>query len=96
MKKTLPGTLRTHLIITCSDLSLAPAYWDNPYWLRYRNYETDHRDRIIGYIQADWKINDYFSLMGRYSLDTYSELQEERKEVGSASGEIGVRGRVAM
>jgi TonB-linked SusC/RagA family outer membrane protein len=70
--------------------NLAPAYWDNPYWLRYQNYETDLRDRIIGYLQADWKINDYFSVMGRYSLDTYSELQEERKAVGSAAGEMGV------
>jgi TonB-linked SusC/RagA family outer membrane protein len=69
---------------------LAPAYWDNPYWVRYQNYETDQRDRIIGYLQADWKINDNFSLMGRYSLDTYSELQEERKAVGSAAGEFGV------
>jgi len=67
-----------------------PAYWDNPYWVRYQNYETDERDRVIGYLQADWKINDYFSLMGRYSLDTYNELQEERKAVGSAAGEFGV------
>jgi TonB-linked SusC/RagA family outer membrane protein len=73
-----------------SPSSLAPAYWDNPYWVRYKNYESDQRDRVIGYLQADWKINDYFSLMGRYSLDTYSELQEERKEVGSAAGEMGV------
>jgi TonB-linked SusC/RagA family outer membrane protein len=70
--------------------NLAPAYWDNPYWLRYQNYETDQRDRIIGFIQADWQINDYFSILGRYSIDTYSELQEERKAIGSAAGEFGV------
>jgi TonB-linked SusC/RagA family outer membrane protein len=69
---------------------LDPAYWDNPYWVRYKNYETDERDRIIGYLQADWKINDYFSIMGRYALDTYSEIQEERKAMGSAAGEFGV------
>ena len=28
--------------------------------------------------------------MGRYSTDTYSEIQEERKAIGSASGEFGV------
>ena len=73
-----------------SPTSLAPAYWDNPYWVRYQNYETDERDRIIGYLQADWKINSYLSLMGRASVDTYAELQEERKAVGSGSGEFGV------
>jgi len=69
---------------------LAPAYWDNPYYQRFQSYESDNRDRIIGYIQADWKITDYLSLMGRFSTDTYSELQEERKAFGSASGEFGV------
>ena len=70
---------------------LRPAYWDNPYFLRFNNYETDTRSRFIGYSQADWKINNYFSLMGRYAIDTYSELQEERKAIGSSSGEFGVQ-----
>ncbi|GAB4322733.1 MAG: SusC/RagA family TonB-linked outer membrane protein [Bacteroidales bacterium] len=70
--------------------NLAPAYWDNPYWQRFENYATDGRDRIVGYLQADWQINDYFSAMARFSTDTYTYLQEERKEVGSASGEFGV------
>ena len=73
-----------------SPTDLAPAYWDNPYWVRYENYETDKRERIIGYLQADWKIDDHFSVMGRASIDTYSDLQEERKAVGSGSGEFGV------
>jgi len=83
----------THRNVTWNPNSpedLAPAYWDNPYFQRYENYETDQRDRIIGFLQADWKINAYFSLMGRYAIDTYSELQEERKAVGSAAGEFGV------
>jgi len=68
----------------------APAYWDNPYWIRYENFEEDVRNRLIGYAQLDWKITDYLSAMSRVSIDTYSELQEERKAVGSASGEFGV------
>ncbi|OFY49058.1 MAG: SusC/RagA family protein [Bacteroidetes bacterium GWF2_41_31] len=83
----------THRNITWnpnSPFDLAPAYWDNPYWVRGENYETDTRDRIIGFLQADWKITDHFSLMGRAAVDTYSELQEERKAVGSGSGEFGV------
>lgn len=73
-----------------SPTDLRPAYWDNPYFLRYENYQTDSRDRIIGYMQVDWKIDDHFSLMGRASIDTYSEIQEERKAIGSGSGEFGV------
>ncbi|MCB0805976.1 MAG: SusC/RagA family TonB-linked outer membrane protein [Bacteroidales bacterium] len=70
--------------------NLAPAYWDNPYWVRYQNYTTDERDRLIGYVQADWEITDYLGLMARFSTDSYSEIQEERKAIGSASGEFGV------
>ena len=68
----------------------APAYWDNPFYAWNESYQSDMRDRIIGYVQAEWQINDYFSLMGRYSTDFYSYLQEERKAYGSASGEFGV------
>ncbi|KAF0131282.1 MAG: tonb-dependent receptor plug [Bacteroidetes bacterium] len=74
-----------------SPFDLAPAYWDNPYWVRNENYETDERNRIIGYLQADWKITEHLSLMGRAAVDTYEELQEERKAVGSGSGEFGVQ-----
>ena len=66
------------------------AYWDNPYWLRANNYETDGRNRLIGYAQLDWKITSDLKAMGRYSMDTYNELQEERKAVGSSAGEFGV------
>jgi len=70
--------------------NLAPAYWDNPYWVRYQNYEKDARNRIIGYTQLDWDITSGLKAMGRFAIDTYSELQEEQKAVGSSSGEFGV------
>ena len=70
--------------------NLKPAYWDNPYFLRDKNFENDNRNRIIGYMQADYKLTDYLSFMGRTSIDTYSELNEERRAVGSISGEWGV------
>ncbi len=68
----------------------SPAYWDNPYWARYENYQTDERNRIIGYAQLDYEFNKNLSVMGRYSLDTYNTLQEERKAVGSIAGAFGV------
>lgn len=67
-----------------------PLYWDNFYWQVYENYQSDNRNRIIGYLQADWKITDYLSIMGRSSVDTYGSLQEERKAIGSVAGEFGV------
>ncbi len=70
--------------------NFAPAYWDNPYFLRGENFEQDNRNRIIGYMQVDYKLTDYLSFMGRTSIDTYSELNEERRAVGSVSGEWGV------
>ncbi|HLN52554.1 MAG TPA: SusC/RagA family TonB-linked outer membrane protein [Lentimicrobium sp.] len=73
-----------------SPFDLTPLYWDNPYWVRFENFETDQRSRVIGYLQADWKLTEAISLMGRYAIDTYTELQEERKAIGSVAGELGV------
>jgi TonB-linked SusC/RagA family outer membrane protein len=73
-----------------SPTELYPEFWDNPYWVRFKNYETDGRSRLIGYAQADWQITDYLSAMGRMGIDTYTQLQEERKAVGSVAGELGV------
>ncbi|HUX95664.1 MAG TPA: SusC/RagA family TonB-linked outer membrane protein [Bacteroidales bacterium] len=72
------------------NFDLTPNYWDSPYWVRYKNYESDERNRLIGFTQLDYKATDWLSFMGRVSIDTYSELQEERKAVGSVAGELGV------
>lgn len=73
-----------------SSSDLTPAYWDNPYWVRYKNYEKDGRSRLIAYVQLDWDITKDLKAMGRYAIDTYNELQEEHKAVGSVAGEFGV------
>lgn len=70
-----------------------PIFWDNPYWTRYENYQTDNRSRIYGNVTLNYKMTDWLSLMGRASIDTYSELREERRAVGSVPTEFGlVRG----
>lgn len=61
----------------------APAYWDNPYFSRYENFETDSRERVIGNVNMNYKVTDWLNLMGRYSLDTYHQIQEERVAKGS-------------
>lgn len=68
-----------------SATNLSPAYWDNPYFTRYENYENDNRGRFFGNVKLDYKIADWINVMGRISLDTYDEIQEERYAVGSLS-----------
>lgn len=62
---------------------LAPAYWDNPYWTRYENYENDRRTRNFGNIALNYNVTDWFNVLGRVSLDSYNEMQEERTAIGS-------------
>jgi TonB-linked SusC/RagA family outer membrane protein len=63
--------------------ALNPIFWDNPYWTRYENYETDGRTRHFGNISLNYKAADWLDVVGRVSLDTYNEHQEERSAIGS-------------
>jgi len=67
-----------------------PIYWDNASWQRYENYETDGRERLFGNIMLNYELADWVSIMGRVSIDTYSEIQEERRAVGSVSTRFGI------
>ena len=55
-----------------------PHYFDNPYYMRYKSYSTDNRDRFIGNVVLNYELNDWLSIMGRITNDSYSELREER------------------
>jgi TonB-linked SusC/RagA family outer membrane protein len=61
----------------------APIFWDNPYWARYENYQSDNRNRFFGNMGLNYKINDWLSIDGKASVDTYSYVQEERINNGS-------------
>jgi len=58
-------------------------YWDNPYFANYENAPNDSRLRYLGYVMLDYKITSWLNAMGRISLDSYDQLQEERTAVGS-------------
>ncbi|WP_374552309.1 SusC/RagA family TonB-linked outer membrane protein [Flavobacterium sp.] len=64
---------------------LSPIYTDNVYWVLYKNYQSDSRDRYTGNFTLDQKITKWFSLMGRFAFDSYSEIREERTDVGSSN-----------
>ena len=69
---------------------LVPAYWDNPYFTRYKNFSSDNKTRFIGYASLDYKFNNWLSALGRVSLDSNNELQEERRAVGSIASGFGL------
>ncbi len=69
---------------------LKPIYWNNPYFERYQNYQTDNRNRWMGYASLQYKVTDWMNILGRVSIDTYNALQEERKAVGSIAESFGL------
>lgn len=67
-----------------------PIYWDNPYWQAYENYESDNRNRFLGYATINYKLFDWLDVFGRASIDTYDELQEDRRAIGSVPNRFGI------
>ncbi|SHJ02259.1 SusC/RagA family TonB-linked outer membrane protein [Flavobacterium terrae] len=66
--------------------NLSPAYWNNPYFERYESYQNDSRNRFLGNASLDYKVTSWLDIMGRVTVDTYSETQEERLANGSYGG----------
>ena len=62
---------------------LQPEFWDNPYFTRYESYELDSRDRYFGNVYLTINLLSWLNILGRVSLDSYSELEQERKAVSS-------------
>ncbi|WP_236970176.1 SusC/RagA family TonB-linked outer membrane protein [Membranihabitans marinus] len=72
------------------DGDFAPLYWDNPYWTRFENFQTDERNRLIGSVSLTYDVTDKINIMGRFGMDNYDDLREERRAVGSTAAEFGV------
>lgn len=68
----------------------APAYWDNPYWTRYKNYNSDTRNRTLTKVGLDYKITDAINFSAFATIDGYTEIREERRAVGSIAAEFGL------
>ncbi|MGM0391710.1 MAG: SusC/RagA family TonB-linked outer membrane protein [Bacteroidota bacterium] len=62
---------------------LSPIYTDNPYWQLYENYQSDTRDRFYGNVNLNYEVTSWFNAVARVSMDTYTDLREERTNVGS-------------
>ena len=60
-----------------------PIFWDNPYYIRYRNFQNDERNRVYGNLALSYDVSDWFNVLARVTMDSYDEFQEERTSVGS-------------
>ncbi|MEY2649343.1 MAG: hypothetical protein RL608_17 [Bacteroidota bacterium] len=60
-----------------------PHYFDNPYFMVNESYQNDERNRLIGNMTANYRLNDWLDLTARANIDTYSDIQEERIAVSS-------------
>lgn len=65
-------------------------YWDNPYWTRYQNYSSDERTRIITGGNLSYDVTSDFNLLGRVTVETSNDRQEQRKAIGSHAEEFGI------
>lgn len=60
-----------------------PKYMNNPYWVRYENYQNDVTNRVFGNVVLKYQFTDWLDLMGRVGMDHYKRTEEERMAVGS-------------
>lgn len=69
-----------------------PAYWNNPYFQRYQNYQSDTRTRSFSYAQLKYDISKNFGITGKLSYDQMQMLIEERLMNGSLPQAFGASG----
>ncbi len=70
----------------------APGDSENPYFLAYEVNNSFNRDRIFGNLKADWQLTKELSLMGRYSLDRFTEVRESKISAGYTAEVNGAYG----
>jgi TonB-dependent SusC/RagA subfamily outer membrane receptor len=56
--------------------------YNNPYYLANEVNNSYDRDRVFGNLKADWQLTKEISLMGRYSLDQFTEKRESKISPG--------------
>jgi TonB-linked SusC/RagA family outer membrane protein len=58
-----------------NDPSVASS--NGPYWNRYKDFETDSRNRLFGNAGLDYEATKWLSFSGRLFMDDYNTLEEE-------------------
>ena len=72
-----------------SATNIAPLYWDNPYFQRNQNYNTDTRERFAANASITYDVSKEFSFLGRIGTDGFTLRTEDRLAVGSYPNIIG-------
>lgn len=75
-----------------SSNTATPQYWNNPYFQRYQNYQSDNRTRIFSYAQLKYDISKNFGITGKLSYDDLQMVVEERLMNGSLPQVFGASG----
>ena len=68
---------------------LTPYYWDNPYFQRYKSYQSDDRTRIFSYASLSYNFTKKIGLTAKLSYDLLDMLIENRLAVGSVARNWG-------
>lgn len=72
-----------------------PLYWNNPYFQRYQNYQSDDRTRNFSYASLDYKLSRNVGFTFKLSHDFFNQTNEERLAVGSLAQSFGRSGNNA-
>lgn len=67
-----------------------PAFWNNPYFSRYQNYQSDNRTRTFSYAQLVYDVNEHINILAKLSYDNTSVLYERRLAEGSYPQSFGL------
>lgn len=65
------------------------AYWDNPYFARYKSYQSDGRTRSFSYASATYEFSKGISATAKLSYDNLAMTIEERLAPGSVARNFG-------
>lgn len=76
-----------------SSTDSTPQYWNNPYFQRYQNYQSDNRTRIFSYAQLKYDVSKNFGITGKLSYDDLQMVVEERLMNGSIPQAFGASGQ---
>lgn len=71
----------------------APIFWNNPYFQRYQNYQSDDRTRTFSYAQLSYDVMKGLSVTGKLSYDNNSIYMQNRLAVGSLAQAFGQSGK---
>lgn len=59
------------------EFDAAPNYFDNPYWVRYANLQSDERNRFFGNVELSYAISENLKVSGKVMRDGYSSQAYE-------------------